>query len=252
MASLVFPFHDPQNVELKFLKQTLPILEANFTAAYVSVTPQTESLNKEAMEFFENSKFFVVNKNDPNSSIGEHFIAAFKSAAEKSNNDEILHLCSPDRLAFAVINYTDAFLDDLKEVQGPVLFMRSDKAWSTHPKIYWAAESLVTQAGKMLFDKVLDFAWCHLALSAEELKKVIPLFKSKDLVVTAEIVYLLKDVLATKYVDWLSWEDPFILGKDAEAYKNEREVDPSELTKRMSYVKPQIDYLFEEYTRQKR
>ena len=60
-------------------------------------------------------------------------------------------------------------------------------------------------------------------------------------------IFCLKDKLETKEVDWLSWEDPFILDKDPQQYKAAREKDPRELNKRMNYVLPTIRYLFEEY-----
>ena len=61
----------------------------------------------------------------------------------------------------------------------------------------------------------------------------------------------LKEIIKTKSVDWLSWEDPFIFGKDPYKYKLERENDPAELEKRMGYVLPEIKYLFEEYRKLK-
>lgn len=125
--------------------------------------------------------------------------------------------------------------------------MRSEKAWSTHPQNYYAAESMVTEAGRILFDTILDFTWCHLAITANQLSNILSHLTARDLVVTAQLVFALRNELKIKEVDWLSWEDPFIFGKDPETYKREREGDAAELEKRMSYVLPEIKYLFEEY-----
>jgi hypothetical protein len=106
---------------------------------------------------------------------------------------------------------------------------------------------MVTEAGKILFGKTLDFAWCHLTLTANQLRNVLPNLTAKDFVVASQLVFSLRDELNIKEVDWLSWEDPFIFGKDPQQYKLERENDPAELEKRMGYVLPEIKYIFEEY-----
>jgi hypothetical protein len=247
MASLVLPFHDPNNIEAKFLKQILPFLKENFNNAFVSITPKTVAMNPEAVSFLKGDNFFFVNENPEGSLIGDHFLAGYKNAVAHSKPDQILHLCNSDRIAFALLNYKETFLNDLNNVNTPTLFLRSEKAWSTHPKNYYAAESMVTEAGRILFDKVLDFTWCHLSLTAEQLSNVLPNLTARDLVITSQLIFSLKETIRTKSVDWLSWEDPFIFGKDQQEYKLERENDPAELEKRMNYVLPEIKYLFEEY-----
>lgn len=251
MASLVFPFHDPNNIETKFLKQILPVLKENFDNAFVSVTPKTVNNNLESVAFLQQDNFFVVNINSEGSLIGDHFVAGYKNAVEHSKSDQILHLCNSDRIAFALLNYKDSFLNDLNNVNTPTLFLRSEKAWSTHPKNYHAAESMVTEAGRILFDKILDFTWCHLSLTVGQLSNVLPSLTARDLVITSQLVFSLKEIIRLKSVDWLSWEDPFIFGKDPQKYKLERENDPTELDKRMGYVLPEIKYLFEEYSKLK-
>lgn len=251
MASLVFPFHDPNNIETKFLKQILPILKENFDNAFVSITPKTVIMNPEAVEFLKGDDFFVININSEDSLIGDHFVSGYKNAVDHSKPGQILHLCNSDRLTFALLNYKDSFLDDLNNVNTPTLFARSEKAWSTHPTNYHAAESMITEVGKVLFGKTLDFAWCHFSLTANQLSNVLPSLTTKDFVMASQLVFSLKDKLHLKEVDWLSWEDPFIFGKDPHQYKLERENDPAELEKRMSYVLPEIKYLFEEYRKLK-
>ncbi len=251
MTSLVFPFHDPNNIETKFLKQILPILKENFDNAFVSVTPKTVVANPESVAFLQQDNFFIVNINPEGSLIGDHFVAGYKNAIEHSKPDKILHLCYSDRIAFALLNYKETFLDDLSNLDTPTLFLRSEKAWSTHPKNYHAAESMVTEAGRILFDKVLDFTWCHLSLTAEQLSNALPGLTARDIVITSQLVFSLKEIIKTIDADWLSWEDPFIFGKDPQQYKLERENDPAELEKRMGYVLPGIKYLFEKYRKLK-
>lgn len=248
MDSLVFPFHDPKNIESGFIPRVTPILKENFDSAFISLTPKTVESNPAAVQSLQQDKFYILNYNGPNTGIGDHFLAAYKNALADSPPDKILHLCTFDRLSFALLtDYKNTFLHDIKNIHTPTMFLRSARAWKTHPLNYHAAESMVTRAGELLFNTSLDFTWCHLTLTASQLKTIIPSLKAHDLVIFAEIAYYLKDILQTKEVDWLSWEDPFIMNKDAAGFKKEREQDPGELQKRLSYVLPMINFLFEKY-----
>ena len=109
MTSLVFPFHDPNNIETKFLKQILPLLKNNFDNAFVSVTPKTVIVNPESVAFLQQDNFFIVNINSEGSLIGDHFLAGYKNAVGHSKPDQILHLCNLDRIAFALLNYANSF-----------------------------------------------------------------------------------------------------------------------------------------------
>lgn len=73
MASLVFPFHDPHNIESKFLKQILPVLKEKFDNAFVSITPKTAGMNPDAVNFLKGDSFFVVNENPEDSLIVRPF-----------------------------------------------------------------------------------------------------------------------------------------------------------------------------------
>ncbi len=251
MSSLVFPFHDPNNIEIKFLKQALSELKNNFDNAFISITPPTVTSNPKAVRFLQQDNFFVVNLNSKDSFIGDHFKNAYLNAVKNSNPDQILHLCTSDRLAYILLtDHKKAFLADTLRINKndtPLLFLRSQKAWTTYPQNYYAAESMVTEMGKILFGKELDFTWCHLALSTQQLNRILPSLVARDLVITSQLILSLKEIIHTKKVDWLSWEDPFIFGKDPKQYKIKKEADPKELEKRMGYVLPEIKYLFEEY-----
>ena len=251
MSSLVFPFHDPKNIEAKFLKQILPILKDNFDNAFVSITPKTISENPESVDFLQTDSFFITNTNPVDSLTGDHFVAGYRNAVEHSSPDQILHLCNSDRIAFALQYYSDDFLTDLKKINldsSPTQFLRSPKAWSTHPQNYFNAETLATKTGEILFNKTLDYTWCHLSLTARQLQEKLPLLTAKDYVVTTQLIVALKDIVITKEVDWLSWEDPYIFGKDLKTYKIERENDPDETKRRMTNVIAEINYLFKVFS----
>lgn len=60
-----------------------------------------------------------------------------------------------------------------------------------------------------------------------------------------EMILHIQDDAKTREVDWLAWEDPFILGRDAGELKQERENSLAETQKRLSYVLPMVELLTE-------
>ena len=59
----------------------------------------------------------------------------------------------------------------------------------------------------------------------------------------AEMTLLLRDKLLSKDVDWLAWEDPFLLSCDAAHLKIEREHSARETQKRLAYIVPTLRLL---------
>jgi hypothetical protein len=97
--------------------------------------------------------------------------------------------------------------------------------------------------GEFLFGKSLDFTWCHLATRADRLLELIPEVNNRDISIVAELVLAVRDEVRTRDVDWLSWEDPFILSKEPQALKEEREESIGETHKRLGYVIPMLQLL---------
>jgi hypothetical protein len=59
----------------------------------------------------------------------------------------------------------------------------------------------------------------------------------------AEFTLAGKDVIKTKDVDWLAWEDPFIFDRDPQQLKVEKEKSVEETQKRLNYVIPILQLL---------
>jgi hypothetical protein len=53
----------------------------------------------------------------------------------------------------------------------------------------------------------------------------------------------LEDELRLREVDWLAWEDPFLLGRDSVELKREREASSADVRKRLGYVVPMLQVL---------
>jgi hypothetical protein len=152
-----------------------------------------------------------------------------------------------DRLAFALEGtYRATFLSDVDTLSAndlPLIFQRSKSAWESHPQNYRELEGMVTKVGHYLFRSELDYAWCHIAVHAAQLRQVMPLVRNPDLSLVAEMIFYLQDKIQTREVDWLAWEDPFILSRDSTELKLERENSPDETKKRLRYVLTMIDTL---------
>jgi len=244
--ALAFPYNDPDGTMLPHLQAILPDLKNHFDHAYVCSPLSSLELLKQN-KLILTDDFFTAYIVDGNKLIGERFAYLYQRAAEEAHPDQPIHLCYPDRMSFALEGkHRDSFLADVDSLTAndlPLIFQRSQFAWETHPRNYRELEGIVTTVGKNLFGQELDYAWCHLVVQAKQLREVIPLVKNPDLSMVAEMIFHMHDDIQTRDVDWLAWEDPFILNRDASELKNEREQSLDEINKRLKYVLPMIEIL---------
>jgi hypothetical protein len=244
--SLAFPFNDPDGMMFHHLQVILPDLKEHFERAYIC-PPLSTLQHVEHVQQLQADDFFKIIPIDRDRQIGEHFHYLYQHAAEAAPSRQIIHLCYLDRIAFALEGgYRHAFLADIDTLSAtdvPVIFQRSEFAWATHPQNYRQLEGIVTTVGKNLFGWELDYAWCHIALPAKQLREIMSNVKNPDLSMVAEMIFYLQDEIHTRDVDWLAWEDPFIFSRDAVELKQEREHSLEETNKRLRYVLPMIETL---------
>ena len=244
--ALAFPYNDPDERMLPHLLAILPDLKNHFERVYIAPPPSTLKWLKPTGQILTDD-FFTVFPVEEEKPIGENFSYLYRRAAETAHPDQPIHLCYLDRISFALeANHRDSFLADIDSLSTedlPLIFQRSDYAWQTHPQNYRELEGIVTTVGKNLFGRELDYAWCHIVVRAEQLREIMPLVKNPDLSMVAEMIFYLKDQIQTRHVDWLAWEDPFILERDADKLKQEREHSLVETQKRLKYVLPMIETL---------
>jgi hypothetical protein len=245
---IVSPLHDPAGVMLAYLHAITPTLKTIFSRMFVDFSDATARGQAEHIHRLNQDSFFATSISPANYAVGDQFVALYKIAAANCAPHHILHLCFPDRVAFALqTHHRDQFRADVRAVangNAPVLFQRSESAWRTHPHNYRACEQLATQVGALLLGKTFDWTWCHLAAPAYRLAEILPRVTTRDFTVLAEIVFALKDDLQTQDVDWLAWEDPHIFARAADELKIEREASVQETRKRLAYVLPMIQYLY--------
>lgn len=244
--ALAFPYTDPDGTMLPHLRSILNDLKSHFDHAYVCSPPSSLQLLQQNDLLLADS-FFTFHPVEEDSRIGERFALLYQRAANEADPEQILHLCYPDRVAFALNGgYKETFLADIDSLTSeelPLIFQRSQYAWETHPRNYRQLEGIVTAVGRNLFGRELDYGWCHIVVQAKQLREVMPLVKNPDLSMVAEMVFYMQDTIKTKDVDWLAWEDPFILGRDAAGLKREREQSLEETNKRLKYVLPMLETL---------
>jgi hypothetical protein len=244
--ALAFPFNDPNGTMFSHLQAILPDLKEYFERAYVCPSSPARQ-HPDHMRWLQADDFFTIFNVERDMQIGELFAYLYQRAGETAHPDQIIHLCFLDRLSFALRGeYRAPFLvdmDSLSPSDVPLIFQRSQRAWETHPQNYREIEGMVTTVGRNLFGRDLDYAWCHLVVRAVELREIIPLVKDAGLSMVAEMIYYLQDTIQTREVDWLSWEDPFILQRDAAELKQQRKHSLEETYKRLSYALPMIQRL---------
>jgi len=244
--ALAFPFNDPDGRMFHHLQAILPDLKRHFERAYIC-PPLATRQRLDHLRQLQADHFFTLFPMDRELRIGEHFAHLYGRVGEAAPPAQAIHLCFLDRLAFALEGkYRESFLadvDSLSDGDIPLIFQRSETAWQTHPENYRAIEGLVTTVGRYLFGRELDYAWCHMVVPAGQLREVIPLVQNSDLSMVAEIIFYLHDRIQARDVDWLAWEDPFILTRNAADLKRERETSLDETHRRLSYALPMIETL---------
>jgi hypothetical protein len=243
---VVFPLHDPEGEIFPHLEAILPALKQMFALAYVNVTSITEKANPEWIHNLEQDGFFKFSRTSPEALVGDQFVHLYRETVLATPPDQVLHLCFIDRLAFILqSSHKCQFIEDIETIDGDTstLFSRSSWAWETHPSNYRDTEQFVTRVGEMLFGKTLDFAWCHLAIRSSQLGEIIDQVSNHDLSVLAELVIVIRDKVVMRDVDWLEWEDPFLMHRDLQELKWEHEVSIQETQKRLSYTIPMVQTL---------
>jgi len=254
LPSIAFPYHDPDLRMFPYFQAILPDLKTLFKRAYICPTYNTRR-HSVLMDWLTKDGFFTIFPLDAQMQIGEQFTHLYMNAARVADPDEIIHLAYLDRLSFALQGqYREQFMLDVNSSrleQLPLIFQRSAAAWGTHPQNYHEIESFVTTIGKILFGITLDYAWCHLVVQASQLKEIMPLVRNPDLSMVAEMILLLQPDIQTKDVDWLAWEDPFVLARNPEELKREREQSPEETQARLSYAIQMVETMVQYALKQK-
>ena len=247
--ALTLPFNDSDGMIFPHLQAILPDLKQIFDRAYLTIPKSTIEKQPINVHLLESDDFLELFFLDSEMQIGDHFSFLYRQATAAAHPEQILHLCYPDRLSFALrTGFREQFLadiDGLRKEHLPLIFQRSEKAWATHPKDYFEIESFMTRIGQTLFGNSLDYGWCHLVIQAQQLQEMMPLVKRHDMSMVAEMILHIQADVKTREVDWLAWEDPFITGRDADELKHERENSLLETRKRLSYVLPIVELLTE-------
>ena len=239
---LAMPYHDPDGRWSAHLEKVTPLLKTIFEAVYLGVTPQTQVALPELVSSLQADPFFHLSFAPMGSQVGDHCLAAYRQAVQNCQPEQVIHLAYFDRITFILeTEQQEAFTAEMRRLDSagsPVLYMRTTAAWAVHPRNYYDCEMMATRAGELLFGVSLDYCWCHCAATAAQLAPLLGRIRSHDFGVQAELAILLRKSLTTTFVDWLTWEDPYLEGRDPLELKREREASLTETHKRLGYVIP--------------
>ena len=231
------------------LQAITPLLKENFSDAFLLVTASTRERCPESIRWLIEDPYYRLFLPEDRLFVGDQFATLYRQVSAKTPPDQQLHLCFLDRLVFALrTEHCAQFIADIhaaSDETSPLIFQRSEKAWKTHPQNYFEVENFITTIGKSLFGKTLDYAWCHLVIRTNQLQEIMPRVKNSDMSMLAEMILLLQDNIKTKEVDWLSWEDPFLLSRDSDELKGEKECNQAETQKRLAYALPMLSTLMQ-------
>jgi hypothetical protein len=248
-SAVILPLHDPSGRLFELLWHCLPELKAMHIQAFVSLSPDTKKLQTENINKLLDDPFFMCVNNAPGTQCGDHFLAGYKLAVNNVSPHIMLHSCDLDKIAHTLSSpHHDTYIADVQwanRQQAPVLFQRTEAAWQTFPEHYRIIEHYAIDTGKLLFNKYYDFACSHFAMPAKTLQNVIPGIKGHGFDILLEIILAVREQLITKDVDWLEWEDPFVLQVDAETLRKQRDNDPQEYKKRLVYIIPFLQILYD-------
>ena len=243
---IAFPYHDPDGRLFVHMQAILPVLKIHFERVHICLSPNTQR-QAGITAWLSADDFFTILPLERELPAGEHFAYLYTHVAQVEQPETIVHLCYPDRVAFALQGeYRSQFLADIDSISPetlPLIFQRSARAWQTHPQNYARLEGFVTQVGQNLFGRALDYGWCHMVLTAGLLRQVMPKVTHPGISMVAEMVLHMQHYIRTQEVDWLAWEDPFIQGRDTAELKRERENSLEETEKRLAYVLAMVDAL---------
>ncbi len=246
-SAVVFPLHDPEGATFPHLNVILPSLKSVFSMAYIGITLVTYERCQEQVRALERDSFFTLFPMPPGALVGDQFLHLYRQAAFAAYPSQVLHLCFIDRLTFILqSSHQRRFIEDVTAIESedtPLIFSRSSTAWDSHPRNYYEIEQFATTVGELLFGKRLDFAWCHLAVCASQLGEIVTQVNNHDLSMLAEMTLAIREGVRMRDVDWLEWEDPFLLNCSERDLKIERERSVKETEKRLSYVIPTIQTL---------
>ncbi len=217
--AIVMPMHDPAGILFPHLKHATPFLKQAFARGLLSVTAVTLARQPDWAAWLDGEPFFDVLNGGDAARPGDQFAELYRHAAAVSPPEQALHLGFVDRVVYALgSDFRDAYLADVNaatHAETPRLYHRSAAAWATHPANYRVMEGAITTAGEALLGRSLDFAWCYMTISAGRLARLMPAVTQPDMSMLAEMIVGLCDELEVREVDWLAWEDPYLLGRDA-------------------------------------
>ncbi len=246
-----FPYHDPEGKYNEVFKKNFQTLKRTFSQIFISVTPLTYIKNRVFIDLLS-AEGFIVYENKTDSHIGDHFRNALLLSQKNVRNDEKIFFSFIDRVLYILESQrAKDFLNDLNFAENGklIIYERSAKAWFTHPGNYRTIEKFANIQLKLLSGVDIEMNFCAIVLAKDAAEKILNDSQANGWEIPGEwmLLALMNSIqLATKKVDWLSWEDPFWEKVHAIVLKKEREQSQEETIKRIKTNLPFLELLVED------
>ncbi len=210
-VSLASPLHDPEGRLLPIISayggKLLKLYGGN---AAISITPKTlpETTSK------LNAQGFTTIMQDEKSGLdlGSNYRLAVKTALTKSSTH--IHLVDFDR----ALHWTQRFHNELRDIidyipsyDGFISFMRTRRAFETHPQIQRVPEITINAIASEVAKTDVDIMSGAFAFDAKLAKEIVSQSKRKDYGIYAEFLSIAlknKAKINTMEVEGLEWETP--------------------------------------------
>jgi hypothetical protein len=208
IVSLVSPHHDPDGRLLESQNQACRKLKAIFDTVNVSLTQESDGRVYRDLEYLG----VHVQKREETGNVGERYLSALRMGLE--DKVDYLFLIDFDRALHWVLGFGDELktvIEDLKTSEGFTSYIRSQRAFETHPLTQRETERAANDLASQFMGKRVDlFSGAH-GMGREVAEFINKESHKTDFGFYGEVLALPFNQgfkLNTVEVDGLEWETP--------------------------------------------
>lgn len=208
---LASPFHDPDARLLEFIQENGEKLLQRYNGnAVISVSPTT---SPKIISLLRSQQFTVqIQRKDSVKLIGNNYLSSIKLALPTKTR--YIHLVDFDR----ALHWIKRFPRELRDIieifpscQGFISFVRTKRAFETHPFIQRATEQVVNSIAAEVAGVDVDIMSGSYGFENLLAKKILTDVKQKDYGIYAEFLRIAikhHSLISTIEVEGLEWETP--------------------------------------------
>ncbi len=208
VTALAAPHHDPSGKLLKNQKEATTILKNIFDTVNVSVSHLTD---KRVLDLFEDQGVHTTKRHE-DGHVSARYTSALKLSLEDTS-DHIL-LIDFDRALHWALHYEDELrtvVEDLRTSEGFTSYVRSSRAFETHPLTQRETELIINQIASTTVGQQIDVVSGAYGLDRTTAELIVEKAKRNDFGFYGEILAIpfLAGLRINRFeVEGLEWETP--------------------------------------------